>query len=312
MSRAKNFVATDFICDESFWSDLVDRRILSYCEFGREVCPTSERSHLQVFCCFYNPRSVSAVRQMFSPRHVEPMRGRLEHNKRYCRKSGDYVTLGKAPATDTECGQMEKDRWVGYLKLAREGRFAEIPPKVYITHDRAFQRVWRDFRPTPSRLEPEQLKCFWIYGPTGVGKSRVVWDRLESSGTDFYVKMANNKWWDGYADEESVYYEDFPKDGKYLSYHIKVICDIYPVRVEVKGGAMFIRPKTIVVTSNFSIAEVFGDPFNDSDLKAIQRRFVEVHMTEPGQFVFDQDPRPEMNCSGHAEMLAYCSPNKPI
>lgn len=58
--------------------------------------------------------------------------------------------------------------------------------------------------------------------------------------------------------------------------HIKVWADIYPFTCETKGGTMHIRPKKIVVTSNFSIEEVYP---TEQDSAAIRRRFNIHHHT---------------------------------
>lgn len=55
--------------------------------------------------------------------------------------------------------------------------------------------------------------------------------------------------------------------------HMKKWADIYKFACEVKGGRMQIRPKHIIVTSNWSIREVYPDP---QDYEPLERRF-KVH-----------------------------------
>jgi len=61
------------------------------------------------------------------------------------------------------------------------------------------------------------------------------------------------------------------KDAKYQGHLLKLICDRYPCRVEIKGASTMIRPKTVIVTSNYKIDEIFGDDQAVTD--AIVRRF---------------------------------------
>jgi len=82
-------------------------------------------------------------------------------------------------------------------------------------------------------------------------------------------------WWDGYQDEEHVILDDF--DTGNLGHHLKIWADRYSFLAEVKGGTLHIRPKTIVITSNYSPE----DPKFEWDSQmtdAIKRRFKIIKM----------------------------------
>jgi hypothetical protein len=83
-----------------------------------------------------------------------------------------------------------------------------------------------------------------------------------------------NKWWDDYAGEDVAIIEDFGKQHKVLSHHLKIWGDRYSFPAEVKGGKIDIRPRVIIVTCNWHPNEIFEE---EQDLNPILRRFKTVH-----------------------------------
>jgi len=59
-----------------------------------------------------------------------------------------------------------------------------------------------------------------------------------------------------------------------LCHHLKLWADRYPFQSETKGTADVIRPKKIIVTSNWHPKDIWD---NDKDLQPILRRF---HVTQ--------------------------------
>ena len=121
------------------------------------------------------------------------------------------------------------------------------------------------------------MKNIWLWGPPGVGKSRSV--RITHPNAYF---KACNKWWDGYQGEENVIIDDFELDHKCLGHYLKIWGDRYSFVAESKGGAMHIRPKAIVVTSNYSIESVFAS--DQEMVKAVLRRFDQRNIYQPLEF----------------------------
>lgn len=82
-----------------------------------------------------------------------------------------------------------------------------------------------------------------------------------------------NKWWDNYQDESVILIEDFDKNHKVLCHHLKIWADRYGFRAEKKNGTVVIRPIKIIITSNYSINEIWEE---EQDREPIQRRFKEI------------------------------------
>ncbi len=87
------------------------------------------------------------------------------------------------------------------------------------------------------------------YGPSGVGKSRHVYEQYPPSATCFWLTMpgGGRTWWDGYMGEEVVVFNEF--DSSWFRYReLLSIIDRYPRRVEFKGGSMQLSATKFIIT----------------------------------------------------------------
>lgn len=168
----------------------------------------------------------------------------------------------------------------------------EISKDLLIKHYSAFKRISRDFRIAAEDLPPitSLLKhAEWWYGTTGTGKSET--SRREFPGA--YKKAANTKWWCGYNGEDYVIIDDFDKDHKYMGYHLKIWLDRYAFLSEIKGepNGRVIRPKKIIVTSNYHPKEIWDDiPTLEPILRRVKIvRFVNTNSIMNRNVIDDND-----------------------
>lgn len=249
--------------------------------YGRETAPDTGRKHLQGFVYFKCPRSFPSVQKQFKPRHVEKSVAPLEAIT-YCQKEGDFTERGTKPdfraKSRSEKGALaSKENFRDFIALSRKGDFETLldkHPGLAVSHYRTMWALQKDFRPMPSPLT--HLENYWFWGPAGTGKSHRA--RHMFGDRSVYVK-GPTKWWDGYNAEEIVVIDDLGSQHDWMVDHLKVWADKYPFNAEMKGGMMRIRPKIIIVTSNRSIAQLFGDKYS-VDLEPLWRRFTEESMDE--------------------------------
>ena len=84
-----------------------------------------------------------------------------------------------------------------------------------------------------------------------------------------------------------VLIDDAHADDAWLVHFLKTWADAYPFKAETKGGMTWIRPRWIIVTSNYRLAELGrrrtrdGMEYPDErDVAALRRRFKELEATE--------------------------------
>lgn len=232
-------------------------------EVGAEGTP-----HFQGYVYFHTQIAFTTVKKMLSRAHFEPCRGNVDQNVAYCSKEGDFYEKGEKPLNQKRKGELGKEYWEEQFNLAKKGRVDECDPKLKITHFNSLNAISARFAPMPE--DNEFIDNCWYYGETGTGKSR----KARDDNPGAYLKMCN-KWWDGYNGEEVVLMEDFDKNHHVLGHHLKIWADRYAFPAEVKGSKVNLRPRKIIVTSNYHPKDIWGD--QPQTLEPILRRFNVTH-----------------------------------
>lgn len=211
----------------------------------------------------------------------------------YCHKDGEIYEAGIRPLSQEQKGTCEKERHREINRLAKLGALIEIEekyPDVWRRDYCKLKLIAKDHMAVPLPLDVVDNE--WLFGPTGTGKTRSAFARYPTA----YRKAADNHWWDGYQGQEVVIIDDFDKYHVKQGYHLKIWGDHYPFIAETKGGAMSIRPKKIIVTSNYSITEIWDDETTAGPLmRRFKEQLVKEHLYEVIKDFNQFKPSPNIN-----------------
>lgn len=270
--------------------------MFTYLVLGKEVGEGGLK-HLQCFCILKEPLKFAAMQMLFPRwRNLQNPKCSEETNALYCKKgeqsheewekfkakgpnfgkNANFFEHGECPSYRKKGaekgGESTKRKWDDAWTLAKKGEIESIDSKIRLTNYRTIRQVQKDYQ---ERMPDLDGVCgVWYYGPPNTGKSHLARDIPDGT---WYDKPCN-KWWDGYQGEDVVIIDDLDKNHKVLGHHIKRWADRYSFPAEMKGSTLQIRPKKIVVTSNYSIREIFDD---DPEMaNAILRRFKVTHFHE--------------------------------
>lgn len=240
---------------------------IKYINGGDELTPSTNRRHIQGYCELHTRMRRKKLLEIFFNCVVMPARGNVTSQRKYNGKSGLFIELGEASIEDVSLSASNKERWTEILGLAQEAHWDELQksfPSEYVRYRRQLSLVHEEVMKPASNVK----LCLWLFGEPGTGKSRFAhaWD-------DNVFDKACNKWWDNFDanKHKTVILDDFDKNHRILGHHLKRWADRYPVMCEKKGGSLYAVFDVLIVTSNYSIEEIWEDDKPTQD--ALKRRF---------------------------------------
>jgi len=234
---------------------------------GTETGTDRGTRHYQGYVYFQHATSLPRLKQLLPRAHLEPQRGSNAQAIEYCKKDGEYDEWGDPP--DQGGGKTQREKWRLLVELSERGELTRIRDEFPGEYFRYQERI-RSLRVRESRILEGELEHEWWVGPSGSGKSRLLWSQFP----DHYPKELN-KWWDGYRDEDVVAIEEWSPKNECTASFLKIWADRYPFPAQIKGGSLKkIRPKKILVLSNYTIDQCFE---REEDRSPLKRRFKVVH-----------------------------------
>lgn len=261
---------------------------VSYGILGFETCPSTGRRHLQGYVyCSSRVGFRSFQGKMGLPRscHVEKANGTPSQNKEYCSKEGDFFEIGdfaECPVHNSRAGGSKKSASQRVHELWKRTRrirdaFNQPANEALSYNSIRLMEMYAKYD-DPRPVSPDTLEVTAIFGPSGSGKSRFV-----DTVTDGQAyRPISYKWWEGYDGDRAVVFDDIR--GDFCKFHelLKVL-DIYPFRVETKGGSRQLQARSIFLTAPRSPVLLWGERTNE-ELFQLERRIhnvIEFVLGEP-------------------------------
>lgn len=250
-----------------------------YIVYGREVAPDTGTPHLQGYVYFHNQRQRKAVARLLPRARLDVANGTATQNRKYCTKEEDFFEHGDMPIEKAEAslrgGRANAARYADAITLAKRGDMdgiRESDPQMFLLHGTRLESL---FQPETKPLDGSLQHEWWV-GPSGTGKSRLLWELYPK-----HFPKALNKWWDGYRHQEVVAIEEWSPKNDLTASSLKKWADRYPFPGEIKGGCLQgLRPKKIIVLSNYTPQQCF---LAQEDLEPILRRFTVMYFPKEAQ-----------------------------
>lgn len=226
----------------------------------REQCPKTNKLHWQGCIKFRRGHEFTWVKKLLgSTCHIERAHD-WNASVKYCTKNETRVP-GTQPLLHGNCNTTD------WRQCTNQTLWEERPD--WMLRNYRGVAAYRATLQQPISRENQRVVVF--YGPPGTGKSHSAHKLHPIS----YTKDSS-KWWDGYSDHEHIIWDDFAGTIPFRDF--LRICDIYPMRVETKGGYTNLCSKTITITTN----KHPRDWYPNQDYECIKRRIHEFWIYEDG------------------------------
>lgn len=236
-----------------------------YVTYGVETGEENTK-HYQGYCYFKSVARFNRLKKLLKRAHIEKQKGNNTQAIEYCHKDGEKYEWGTRPENSDQ-----KSKWQSIMSLAKNGNIEQLQleyPRIYIMYSEKLKSMME----RPAYIIDGPTRHEWWWGPTGTGKSKLLWEKYPK-----HYQKKKNKWWDGYYDQDVVAIEEWSPDHHMLSSHLKEWADRYPFQAEIKNGCLQgIRPMKIIVLSNYSIQECFP---RKADFEPLKRRFNVRHFS---------------------------------
>lgn len=239
-----------------------------YAVYQVECCPSSMKKHTQGYVELKKVMRFNSIKKMFPKCHIEKRRGTRDEARNYCMKE-DTRVAGPIEIGSWEAGgQGSRNDIKNMHEDIKKGKKIKELLEDHTVPMYKYSSAVARYRVYYQKKRNWETKVFILWGKSGVGKTRTVYDRYDAD--DIYEKDFT-KWWDGYDGQKVVLIDEF--DGQIPYEEILKICDRYPYRCQVKGGYTQLVAEEIWFTSNRKPSRWW----EGQGLRALERRVTECN-----------------------------------
>jgi hypothetical protein len=244
--------------------ELIKKLDATYHVIGFETAPTTGTKHLQGCVTLKTARRFFSLKDEFPKVHWEVVIS-VDHARKYCKKEGDFWESGPQPFKGK---RSDLDRAIEVLKETSDLTSVALEhPSTYVRYHNGLSALLRDSMP-PQTIRP---KVYWIYGPSGTGKTKYVVDREP----ELFISSDGLKWFDGYNNQPTVLFDDFRSSHIDFAFMLRLL-DGYPVRVQVKGSSRQFNAKSIYITTPKHPQDTFDWELLGEDSTQLLRRIYKI------------------------------------
>lgn len=229
--------------------------------------------HLQGRLVFKRRYTFTSLKKLHPTAHWEPTKAASDAN--YCKKRDGELIFDEGDERKGRRTDIQKAREI----LQSTGSIRAVVKETDQLHTIQYAEKYMKYSESPRPVGP--IEVVWLYGSTGTGKTRYVYT---SHDPELIFQPLTHKWWDGYDGHKIVLIDDIRADWCSFAELLRML-DIYPFRVECKGGSRQCLATTFYITCPKHPLDLYKDV--QEDLCQLTRRITLILQFEPGNTFVD-------------------------
>lgn len=240
----------------------------------QETCETTQRLHIQGRVTFKRAYRFAALKKLHSYASWRHSIALADAN--YCRKRESIKLIDedrrqrKGTRTDIAIAKQTAER---------TGSMREVVKEATNFQACRMAELWLKYCEPMREIDPKGIEVHYIWGKSGTNKTRYVYDHHAKEDV---FRPTSYKWWEGYDGHKVVLLDELR--GNWCTFgQLLDLLDIYPYRVETKGGSRQIQATTWYITSCFPPCELYNpDTFGNRErIDQLYRRLESITPTDP-------------------------------
>jgi len=183
----------------------------------------------------------------------------------------------------------KREREIKLLELIMDGTIREynfhefIAGQFYINNKRKIESAFNYRRQSIRNMGERNMKCIYITGKPGVGKTTYAKQLVLSKGYSYFISSSSNDPLDGYQGQDCIILDDLRGSSMSLADLLKLLDNHTASTVKSRYYNKVLECKLIIITTTQDIDRFFSNVFKDDNESATQlkrRCTAHIDMTE--------------------------------
>lgn len=223
-----------------------------YAIYGKEICPTTGRTHWQSYIELTKPMRMAAIKKLYDDNtmHIELRRGTRDEARDYCKKDNNFIEVG-----DWISGQGARTDLKGLVAKMKDGtKLSEImvdEPQLYCQYRNGLKDIAAEI--TKAAIPAfRNVEVELITGPTGCGKTRNAMEHAT-----YKIQGTQLQWWQDYDGDKVICIDEY--DNNLPITEMLSLLDGYKLRLNIKGSHTYAAWDKVYITTNLRIHELHSN-----------------------------------------------------
>jgi hypothetical protein len=249
-----NYKESEPMTNEQLLKSITDMNGIKYTAFQLEQGEKGTKHH-QIYISFAHAKSFDTIKNNFPTAHIEIIKGTPQQASDYCTKEdsriGDHITWGELPQQGKRTDLEE------IYEMLKEGvpnnEIRETYPSQYMRYKNNINSIQQEILEEKYSKIYRVLDVIYLYGETGIGKTRYVMEKYEYQNV-YAISNYKNPF-DSYKGENVIIFEEF-RSSLPIEEMLRYL-EGYPIKLRARYGDKVACYTKVYIISNWTFNQQY-------------------------------------------------------